>query len=59
MADKRVYTSVSGKAVKGLQRLVREREVYVSMAPSERGYTVVTTAAGMKVSKEPAAKLSA
>ena len=59
MADKRVYTSVSGKAVKGLQRLVRGREVYVSMAPSDRGYTVVTTSTGMKPSKESAAKLSA
>jgi hypothetical protein len=43
MADKRVYTFVSGKAVKGLQRLVRNRDVYVSATPSDRGYTVLTT----------------
>lgn len=42
MAEKRVYTAVSGKAVKGLQRLVRNRELYVSAVPSDRGYTVIT-----------------
>ena len=42
MADERVYTYVSGKAVKGLQRLTPNREVYVRESPSARGYTVVT-----------------
>lgn len=42
MAEKRVYTFVSGKAVKGLQRIARNRDVYVSTSPSDRGYTVIT-----------------
>lgn len=44
MADKRerVYTYVSGKAVKGLQRLAPHRELYVKESPSARGYTVIT-----------------
>lgn len=40
MADERIYTHMSGKAVKGLTRLVRNRDVYVK--PSAHGYTVVT-----------------
>jgi hypothetical protein len=40
MAEKRIYTAVSGKAVQGLQRLVSGRDIYVS--PSSNGYTVVT-----------------
>ena len=42
MADERVYTYVSGKALKGLQRLVPNRDVYIKESPSARGYTVVT-----------------
>jgi hypothetical protein len=40
MAEKRIYTAVSGKAVQGLQRLVSGRDIYVSPAPN--GYTVIT-----------------
>ncbi|WP_296719662.1 hypothetical protein [Erythrobacter sp.] len=40
MTDKRIYTHVSGKAVLGLQRLVRDREIFVK--PTDDGYTVVT-----------------
>lgn len=39
--DERVYTNVSGLAVKGLQRLARDRDIFVR--ESERGgYTVIT-----------------
>ena len=40
MTDKRIYTHVSEKAVKGLQRIARDREVFVQ--PTADGYTVVT-----------------
>lgn len=40
MTDRRIYTHVSGKAVKGLQRLVKNREVFVK--PTADGYTVIT-----------------
>lgn len=43
MTDKRVYTHVSRKAVRGLQRIVRGREVFVK--PTEDGYTVITAKA--------------
>ena len=42
MADERIYTYVSGKALKGLQRLVPNRDVYMKESASGRGYTVVT-----------------
>jgi hypothetical protein len=42
MADERVYTYVSGKALRGLQRLVPSREVYFKESASAKGYTVVT-----------------
>lgn len=42
MAERRVYTGVSAKAVKGLKRLSPEREIYVSTAPGGKGYTVIT-----------------
>lgn len=40
MTDKRIYTHVSEKAVKGLQRIARNREVFVQ--PTADGYNVVT-----------------
>lgn len=49
MTDKRIYTHVSGKAVKGLQRLVRNREVYVK--PTADGYTVITASKDKKDTK--------
>lgn len=42
MGEKRVYTGVSAKAVKGLKRLSPEREIYVAASPGGKGYTVVT-----------------
>jgi hypothetical protein len=41
MTDKRVYTRMSGLAVKGLQRLVPDREIYVRDEASG-GFTVIT-----------------
>jgi hypothetical protein len=41
MTDERVYTRMSGLAVKGLQRLVRDREIYVRDEGSA-GFTVIT-----------------
>jgi hypothetical protein len=42
LVEKRVYTGVSAKAVKGLKRLVPERDIYVATSPAGNGYTVVT-----------------
>jgi len=43
MENERVYTRMSGQAVKGLQRIVRDRKIYVRESASERGgYTVIT-----------------
>lgn len=41
MTNERVYTRMSGQAVKGLQRLVRDREIYVRDEISG-GFTVIT-----------------
>jgi hypothetical protein len=41
MTDERVYTRMSGLAVKGLQRLVPDREIYVRDEASG-GFTVIT-----------------
>ena len=59
MANKRLYTAVSGKAVIGLKRLVPDREVYVSTTPSERGYTVVTKSAEVGRIRDSSARLPA
>lgn len=40
MADERVYTRLSGLAVKGLLRIVRDRKVYVR--DDREGFTVIT-----------------
>ena len=41
MTEERVYTRMSGQAVKGLKRLARDREIYVRDEVSG-GFTVVT-----------------
>lgn len=46
MTDKRVYTHMSGLAVRGLQRLAKDREVFIK--PTADGYTVVTASRGKK-----------
>lgn len=38
----RIYTHVSGKALKGMQQLFRDREIYISANTSADGYTVMT-----------------
>jgi hypothetical protein len=49
-SDERVYTKMSGMAVKGLQRIARDRVIYVRESSSEHGgYTVVTK--GSKLSR--------
>jgi hypothetical protein len=40
MEGERVYTRMSGQAVKGLQRLVRGRKIYVR--DDRDGFTVIT-----------------
>lgn len=40
MADERVYTRLSGRAVKGLLRIVRDRKIYVR--DDAEGFTVIT-----------------
>ena len=40
MEGDRVYTRMSGLAVKGLQRLVRDRKIYVR--DDRYGFTVIT-----------------
>lgn len=47
MTDERVYTRMSGQAVKGLQRLVRGREIYVRDEVSG-GFTVITKSSRSK-----------
>lgn len=42
MDESRVYTHVSGKALKGMQRLFVDRDIYISTNVSSDGYTVVT-----------------
>ena len=42
MSDTRVYTHVSGKALKGMQQLFKGREIYISSNVSSDGYTVMT-----------------
>ena len=41
--DERVYTRMSAQAVKGLQRLVRDRKIYVR--DDREGFTVITKGA--------------
>lgn len=56
-SDERVYTRMSGMAVKGLQRIVRDRSIYVRESATERGgYTVVTKGALGKTKSGWAAK---
>jgi hypothetical protein len=45
-SDERVYTHMSGLAVKGLQRLARDREIFVR--DEVGGFTVVTKGASHK-----------
>lgn len=47
MSDERVYTRMSGQAVKGLQRIARGREIYVRDEVSG-GFTVVTKSSAHK-----------
>jgi hypothetical protein len=54
MSDERVYTRMSGQAVKGLQRLIRDREIYVRDEASG-GFTVVTKSGHTKRSWAPKA----
>ena len=42
MDDTRVYTHVSGKALKGMQQLFKDREIYISANVTAQGYTVMT-----------------
>jgi hypothetical protein len=62
--DERVYTNMSGLAVRGLQRLARDRDIFVRESPKDRGgYTVITTGRSSKkggwAPKRQAEKLSA
>jgi hypothetical protein len=63
MNKERVYTRMSGQAVKGLQRLARNREIYVRDEVSGR-FTVITKNGHSKSkhgwpSKRPVERLSA
>ena len=42
MDETRVYTHVSGKALKGMKRLFKGRDIYISPTTSPDGYTVLT-----------------
>lgn len=42
MAEKQIYTFVSSGALKGIQRLAKDREVHVMASPKSGEYTVVT-----------------
>ena len=42
MGETRVYTHVSGKALRGMQRLFVNRDIYISPNVSADGYTVLT-----------------
>lgn len=42
MDEMRIYTHVSGKAVKGMKRLFKGRDIYISPSTSSGGYTVLT-----------------
>ena len=56
--DEKVYTNMSGLAVKGLQRLARDRDIFVRESTSERGGYTVITKSGRIRSKDWAKKSS-
>ena len=56
MTDERVYTRMSGLAVKGLQRLVRDRQIYVRDEVSG-GFTVITKGGRAKAKNGAALKI--
>lgn len=45
MTDKVIYTHVSAKAVEGIKRLAKDRDVRVFLSPESGEYTVVTRSA--------------
>lgn len=45
MTDKVIYTHVSAKAVKGIERLAKDRDMRVFLSPESGDYTVVTSRA--------------
>ena len=47
----RIYTHVSGKALKGMQQLFRDRDIYISSAISSDGYTVMTAPKGEELTR--------
>ena len=49
--DTRLYTHVSGKALKGMQKLFRDRDIYISANVSPDGYTVLTAPKGKELTR--------
>jgi hypothetical protein len=47
----RIYTHVSGKALKGMQQLFRDRDIYISANVSADGYTVLTAPKGEELTR--------